>query len=269
MFNAPFAIGGTESIATSLSYIGYGDPAGLDGVIRPPDATITTDTPGTGASRLELVSNGATMYRLRVDAKPEIDAGPPGMPTGLTSTAITSTTATLTFVAPSGDGQLGMVSGYEIRLRANDPMTADNFEDSMPVTATVIPTAAGGIQEIDLQGLLPTTNYWVGVSAYDDCHNDSPIAIYALTTSDRVSGEVDACFVATAAYGSVMANDVELLRHFRDSLLQSTVLGELAVESYYTFGPAVAGVVGESELLRATARDALAPIVARVRKLSF
>ena len=58
-----------------------------------------------------------------------------------------------------------------------------------------------------------------------------------------------------------MANDVEMLRHFRDCVLQRTVLGELAVETYYTFGPAVAGVVGESELLRATARDALRPIV--------
>jgi hypothetical protein len=47
------------------------------------------------------------------------------------------------------------------------------------------------------------------------------------------------------------------------------VLGELGVEAYYTFGPGVAGVVGQSELLRTTARDALSPIVGRVRKLSF
>jgi hypothetical protein len=62
-----------------------------------------------------------------------------------------------------------------------------------------------------------------------------------------------------------MASDVELLRHFRDSLLRKTVLGELAVETYYTFGPAISGVVGESDLLRATARDLLRPIVGRVR----
>ena len=42
-----------------------------------------------------------------------------------------------------------------------------------------------------------------------------PIAIYQLTTADRQSGTVDACFVATAAYGSVMANDVELLLTFQ------------------------------------------------------
>ena len=73
--------------------------------------------------------------------------------------------------------------------------------------------------------------------------------------------------MATAAYGSVMANDVEALRHFRDTFLETSALGELAVETYYTFGPPVAGVVGSSELLRATARDGLAPIIAWVRTL--
>jgi hypothetical protein len=52
-----------------------------------------------------------------------------------------------------------------------------------------------------------------------------------------------------------------MLRHFRDMALKKTVLGELAVEAYYTFGPAVSGVVGESDLLRATARGFLAPLV--------
>jgi hypothetical protein len=67
----------------------------------------------------------------------------------------------------------------------------------------------------------------------------------------------------------VLAHDVEMLRRFRDFMLQSTVLGELAVEAYYTFGPAIAGVVGESELLRATARAVLDPIVQTVKVLRF
>jgi hypothetical protein len=62
-----------------------------------------------------------------------------------------------------------------------------------------------------------------------------------------------------------MANDVELLRDFRDATLRSTVLGELAIETYYTFGPPVAGVVGQSDVLRQTARGMLQPIVGWVR----
>jgi hypothetical protein len=60
-----------------------------------------------------------------------------------------------------------------------------------------------------------------------------------------------------------------MLRHVRDTMLRTNVLGELGVETYYTFGPALAGLVGESDLLRASARSALQPVVARVRVLSF
>ena len=75
------------------------------------------------------------------------------------------------------------------------------------------------------------------------------------------SNEPYACFVATAAYGSLLAGDVQLLRRFRDRALRSNVLGELAVEMYYTVGPAAAAAIAPSELLRATARAALAPVV--------
>ena len=68
----------------------------------------------------------------------------------------------------------------------------------------------------------------------------------------------------------MLANDVEMLRRFRDALLRNERARRArASRRYYTFGPPVAGVVGESELLRATARDVLAPIVARVRRLTY
>ena len=175
----------------------------------------------------------------------------------------------MSFVAPGIGMAAVKVSGYEIRVRANDEMTADNFEDSTMVTATVSPADPGTTQTFDIAGLLPLTDYWVGIRAYDGCHNTGDLAIVKVTTEDRTSGTVDACFVATAAYGSILANDVELLRHFRDTWLESNVIGELGVEAYYTFGPAVAGVVGESDLLRTTARDLLAPIVRIIKQLKF
>ena len=265
VYSTPFTVGVSESIATALDYVGYGDPDGVDGTIRPPDSTITTDTPGSGAGRLELVSDGTTMYRLRVDAQPVLDFAPPDPPAQLATTTVTSTSASLSFIAPGDDGQIGTVTGYEVRIRASDEMTVDNFADSMPAAVTIAPVASGMLQSFDVAGLLPSTDYWVGIRAFDDCQNESGITIVKLTTADPQSGEVDACFIATAAYGSMMANDVELLRQFRDDHLRTTALGELAIETYYTFGPPVAGMIDASELLRATARDALRPLIAWVR----
>jgi hypothetical protein len=269
VYRVPFAIGQPDTRATTLAYAGYGDPDGAVGTLNPPDSTITTDTPGSGASRLQLVSDGAEMYRVRVRTKTEVDTMTPAAAGTLTTAAIGPTTATIDFVAPGDDGMTGTATSYEIRLRASSPMTEGNFADAAPVSTTLVPAVAGQPQRLELVGLLPETDYWVGIRAFDNCGNTGELAVTSFTTTDREPAAVDWCFVATAAYGSVMADDVAMLRRFRDVLLANTVLGELAIESYYTFGPAVAGAIAESELLRQSARDVLAPIVASIRRLAY
>ena len=273
VYSTAFTLTDAKTVTTSQTFVGYGDPTGATGVLNPPDATITTDTPGSGASRLQILA-GSSADLMSVCARVEPVSIPPTPVTGLDVMAVTSSSATLQFVAPSSSltsctGAASKVAGYEIRYRADQAMTPDNFADSSLAAVSIVPQAAGGMQTFEVDGLLPMTSYWIGVRAYDDCRNYSDLAVLPITTTDRQSGEVDACFIATAAYGSLLANDVEMLRTFRDSVLRSTALGEIAVETYYTFGPSVAGVVGESDLLRATARAALAPVVATVRHGRF
>jgi hypothetical protein len=268
VYSIPFTIGTTETTSSTQAYVGYGDPDGATGTLHTPDATIDTAIPGSGASRLQLLMGGSGDI-IQVHTKPEFDSIPPALPAQLASSSVSSSSAVLSFVAPGSDGTIGRAAGYDIRYLADTEMTADNFDSGKPIAATVVPTAAGSTQTVELDGLLPLTDYWVGVRAYDDCRNMSDVAIVHFQTQDRKSGYVDACFIATAAYGSLMANDVEPLRSFRDTVLRRTVLGELVIETYYTFGPPVAGVVGESELLRATARAALRPVIEKVRTTRF
>jgi hypothetical protein len=268
VYKVPFTVSPQAMSASTVDYVGYGDADGATGTLHAPDATITTDTPGSGALRLQLVSDGG-MYRVRVRTSPQDDPSAPSAPTSLEPVDVASTAATLRFVEPGDDGATGTAASYEIRIRASTEITEDNFKDSMPVVASVAPSGAGQVATFELAGLLPETDYWVGIRALDDCFNPGPLAIVHFTTPEIVPGAVDACFVATAAYGSMMANDVETLRNFRDSLLSRTVLGELFVETYYTFGPAAAGIVGQSELLRSSARAVLAPIVDAVRRLTY
>jgi len=268
LYRVGFTLSDVEDVKTTDAYAGYGDPAGRDGVPRPPDATITTDTPNVGASRLLLTSKDGSLFRVRVDARPERDFTPPAPPAAMAVAAAQSTGATIAFTAPGDDGMLGTVQGYGVRYLVGDtPITADNFASANEARFDGTLAPGGQTQTLTLQDLLPETSYTVAVRAFDECHNTSAITTTTFTTSQRQVGEVDACFIATAAYGSLLANDVEMLRRFRDALLRRSVLGELAVETYYTFGPPVAGVVGESDLLRSTARDLLTPIVARVRGL--
>ena len=271
IYQVPFTLAAADdTTAMTDHYVGYGDPAGADGKIRAPDGTISETTPNSGASRLLLTSSNGQMFRLRVATHTERDTTAPAEPGDMLLVDATSRDVTLSFAAPGDDGTVGTVQGYEVRYAAGDAaITDDNFATMSDARFSAAVAPSGQTQEVTVQDLLPETTYTVAVRAYDNCHNLSAIRTTLVTTAARESGSVDACFVATAAYGSVLANDVEMLRRFRDALLKRSVLGELAVETYYTFGPPVAGVVGESDLLRSTARDVLNPLVNRIRGLHW
>jgi len=70
---------------------------------------------------------------------------------------------------------------------------------------------------------------------------------------------VDACFVATVAYGSPLAPQVDTFRRFRDDVLAQTPGGGRLVELYYRHGSSLAGAVAERPWLRASARVLLLP----------
>jgi len=269
VYRVPFSIGAERSIGMTAEYAGYGDPDGVDGDIRPPDDTIDTGVPGAGAQRLLTKVDGADAFRVRVTARLEFDDVPPAAPEDGEVLEVTASTASLRFVEPGDDGLVGSVEGYEIRYLAGVPITEENFLDASPAQVQMTPEEGGVAQYLTIDNLLPQTTYFVGVRAYDDCKNYGALTVIELTTGARETGEVDACFIATAAYGSLLANDVEMLRHVRDSALRNNVAGELLVEAYYTFGPALAGLIGESEELRGLSRDALAPLIEWVKELSF
>jgi len=69
------------------------------------------------------------------------------------------------------------------------------------------------------------------------------------------------CFIATAAYGTPFANEINILRNWRDRWLLRRRTGRLFVKFYYTFSPSVASNIAKSEVKRAQIRRILKPIV--------
>jgi hypothetical protein len=214
-----------------------------------------------------LHTDGSDTFRVRVIARPELDMADPGAATELEAVEVDQRSALFRFIAPGDDGNIGQVTGYEVRYRAASPIDAANFADSSPIATAIDPDEPGQVQAFEITGLLPETDYYVGIRAYDDCKNYGPIVTATFRTPERTTGEVDACFVATAAYGTALANEVSMLRSFRDGILRQSVLGELFVETYYTVGPAFSTTIDHSDVLRHVARTELAPLVDLVRGL--
>ncbi|HJX18077.1 MAG TPA: S8 family serine peptidase [Acidiferrobacterales bacterium] len=73
------------------------------------------------------------------------------------------------------------------------------------------------------------------------------------------------CFIATAAYGTSMADDVRYLRAFRDQYLQTNDAGRWFVTQYYKYSPPLADYLRQHDDLRAVVRTALSPLVGMSR----
>ncbi len=71
----------------------------------------------------------------------------------------------------------------------------------------------------------------------------------------------DACFIATAAYGSPGDPCVAILRDFRDSFLITSEFGRKLVATYYRLSPVVASIIQHSKILRFAVRVLLYPFV--------
>ena len=85
---------------------------------------------------------------------------------------------------------------------------------------------------------------------------DSPYSIRA------DFGGAGGCFIATAAYGTPMAEEIQILREFRDEYLLSNPVGKTLVDLYYRFSPPIAEFITEHPGLKPVVRAGLWPAVA-------
>jgi hypothetical protein len=130
-----------------------------------------------------------------------------------------------------------------------------------------IATAAANTTNYSNTGLNASTTYYYRVMAYNAAGNSSYSNEAGATTPSTPStpssggGGGGGCFIATAAYGSYLAPEVEVLRQFRDEYLITNPIGRTFVEFYYSVSPPAAEYISRSEGLKSLTRCALAPVV--------
>jgi len=70
------------------------------------------------------------------------------------------------------------------------------------------------------------------------------------------------CSIATAAYGTPTAEQIDVLREFRDVVLLKSTVGSQFVALYYKLSPPIADFIARSDLLRTVVRELLVdPVV--------
>jgi len=186
------------------------------------------------------------------------------------------TWARLSFRTPQSQRVVGSYM-VEIKAEGKDweqAYTPDDEEELLPVALDMCADPdeagrnrcqdlpAGSELSMTLSGLMQLTRYDVRVSARDrECGAVGAEASAKLTTPERQFATVSPCFVASAAYGSPLANEVSVLRTVRDRYLAPTAVGRAFIEFYYAVGPTLAKPVREHPWLGSMVRGMLTPIV--------
>ena len=78
-------------------------------------------------------------------------------------------------------------------------------------------------------------------------------------------GQNPKCFIATAAFGTPFAEEIDVLRSFRDNRLRKSFLGRFFISFYYAVSPPIAWIVSKSSLLKKITRAAIRPLARILR----
>jgi hypothetical protein len=220
------------------------------------------------------------------------DAGGAGIPA--TPTPAAGVYGTCYYKAMRGDGkvyidpiisltgyptfQSGIAYGGIAVFYAAD--TPDNIKTQTASRADFnIPTAGTAVADNRVTGLSNGTKYCFVVANKDVAGNvfyylpttatNSPSTTTFIdpniicATPDTVVGLLDdkSCFIATAAFGSQMAPEVETFRKFRNQFLLPSTWGRGFVKTYYKLSPPLADFIARHDTLRAAARGFLWPLL--------
>jgi hypothetical protein len=282
VYAVPITVDGNGDEEVTTAYEGYGDWDGATGAEHLPDSTITTDTAGSGAQRLLDVTDGGKTFKLRARAVTTCGTQPSSDMAGTTSApgsdmATTSVPSCVAPRAPTGfsltphatsidvsfaSSSTGVATeGFEVRYKAT-PITDANFSTSLPPDQQPPPPGTpGSTVTTTISGLKANTKYYVAVRAVSSCGAASSVDTAGVTTTQQSFVILHGCFIATAAYGTPMATELDALRAVRDRALLTNPLGRLFVAGYYALSPPLANVIASDERLRAGARKMLAPLV--------
>jgi len=85
---------------------------------------------------------------------------------------------------------------------------------------------------------------------------------YSITANFEEKTSGGGCFIATAAYGTPMAGEIQILREFRDEYILTNPVGQALVDLYYRVSPPMAEFITEHPGLKPIVRAGLLPAVA-------
>lgn len=123
--------------------------------------------------------------------------------------------------------------------------------------------SCGAIMDTDAaaraMGYGPDTKVSVMSSPPSKCGvcGSTNISLVSNSSNSSKSG----CFIATATYGTPFAEEINILRYWRDNFLLKHLFGRLFIKMYYTISPPIADFISKRDRMKGIVRAMLNPYV--------
>jgi hypothetical protein len=200
-----------------------------------------------------IITNLTTPSLAQLNGTPFGGGEPPEVPTVTTKAA----TEVLAYHATlSMNYTVGGFSPVQVRFAYNKSTdTGWSYTDW-------VSKAVDGNYTATITGLTSSTKYdFKAQLNYDDTVIEGVTLQFTTAIPPAPPSSPD-CFIATAAYGAPTAEQIDVLREFRDVVLLESTVGSQFVTLYYQLSPPIADFIAGSSLLRALVRELLVdPIV--------
>jgi uncharacterized repeat protein (TIGR01451 family) len=135
-------------------------------------------------------------------------------------------------------------------------VTSDPYQsyDRFTQTIAVSATTSGSDYEVSNNNPSASGSGW----GFSECLGPVDIEV-------PFFGDGSGCFIATAAYGSPLHANLDVLRDFRDRFMLPNRPGRALVAFYYRHSPPLADFIADRDWLRAIVRGLLIPIVYTIK----
>jgi hypothetical protein len=248
-------VGGTATDLTNESPYAEGTEVSIKAEAADGHEFVNWTAPWGGFDNVSAAETTFTMpaQNVTVTANFEEITPPPEDPTVTTQAATNITTNSAT---PNVSYTVGNFSQVEVCF-AYKKSTGSSWSSTNWVSKS-----GNGTYAESLTGLDSSTTYEFKAQLK---YNDTVIEGTTLQfTTDTPSDPPPSagCFIATAAYGTPTAEQIDILREFRDIVLLESTAGSQFVALYYQLSPPVADFISENSFLRTLVRELLVdPIV--------